>query len=407
MNLAATFKPAFTRSSQGTEIGNSWLSGVFGSATKNGVAVNANSALTLSAFYNAIDIITNDFAKLPKAVFQKIEGDRNKIGDHPVNYLISTRPNQYMTPFMFNKMRLQQAILKGNSYAVIERNPNTSTPIALQLIDQEKTPVTVLKHNSKLFYKFGGRIIPADDMLHVPGFSFNGITGIGIVSYAAKSLGVSLSSQEFAEDYYNKKGIGYGVVTSATEMDSDAKIRYGKAMSEVFSGNSSDFKVAVADEMNGFQHISISPQEAQFLATNKYGIEEVARWLNIPPHKLKSLDNVNNSITENQELQHISDSILPWAIKFEQEDSIKLFSGVEQRAGFYIKSNEGALLRSDKKTQAEFFSKLIFSGVYTPNEVRHLLELNSLEGLDAPLRPVNLQALDQIEAKLKELESKP
>ena len=402
LDLQKALQPLITskRTTTPTTVGNGGISLFGGISTKNGVPVNEKTALQLSAFYNAIDIITNDFAKLPKAVFQKTDKGRIKISNHNVQYLIAKRPNQYMSSFSFNKLMLMNAILKGNAYAFVERNQNTAKPIALQLIDQDKTPVTVLKHNSKLYYRYDGKTVPSEDMLHVPGFSYNGITGISVIQHAAKSLGVSLSSQEFSEDYYTTKGVGTAVVTTPKAMDPDAKTRYSSALGSTLD-RSGNWKVAVIDEGGSFQHLKITPQEAMFLSTNKYGIEEVARWLNIPPHKLKSLDNVNNSITENLEIQHVADSILPWAIKFDLEYEVKLFTAAEQNGGFYIKSNEGALLRADKKTQAEYFSKLIFSGVYTRNEVRQLLDLNGLDGLDEPLTPVNTQTMQQIDENLK------
>ena len=195
--------------------------------------VNAKSALTLSAFYNAVDIITNDYANLPQHVFQKTKEGRIKIGEHPVQHLIGTAPNQYMTPFMFDKVLLLNAILKGNGYALIERNPYTAAPIALQLIDQDKTPVTVIINKEKLYYKVAGKMIPAENMYHIPGFSLNGITGIGVVAFAAHSLGVNLSSQEFAGDYYNSKGIGTAIITSSKSMQPEVKKAYGEAVASI------------------------------------------------------------------------------------------------------------------------------------------------------------------------------
>lgn len=402
LDLQKALQPLITlkRTTVPTTVGTGGISLFGGISTKNGVPVNEKTALQLSAFYNGIDIITNDFAKLPKAVFQKTEQGRIKISNHNVQYLIAKRPNQYMSAFSFNKLMLMNAILKGNAYAIIERNAYTAKPKAIQLVDQDQEPVKVLKHNNSLFYQIGGLTYNAEDIVHVPGFSFNGITGISVIQHAAKSLGVSLSSQEFSEDYYTTKGVGTAVVTTPKAMDPDAKTRYSSALGNTLD-RSGNWKVAVIDEGGSFQHLKITPQEAMFLSTNKYGIEEVARWLNIPPHKLKSLDNVNNSITENSEIQHVADSILPWAIKFDLEYEAKLFTAAEQSSGYYIKSNEGALLRADKKTQAEYFSKLIFSGVYTRNEVRQLLDLNGLPGLDEPLTPVNTQTMQQIDENLK------
>lgn len=406
MNLQRALSPIFQRASAEAVINSGGFFNFFGGTlTKNGTVVNQDSALTLSAFFNAVDIISNDYAKLPKAVFQKTNTDRIKQNNHPLQYLISTRPNQYMTSFMFDKMIITHAILKGNGYAIIERHPNTAAPVALQLINQDQTPVSVIKYDNGLFYKIGDTLIAAEDIYHIPGFSLNGITGISVISYAAISLGTALSSQEFGSDYYKAKGVGTAVVTSSKSIDADGKIRLGDALNTRLN-QAGNWKTVILDETGSFQHLNITPQESQFLVTNKYAIAEVARWLNIPVHKLKDNSDTNNSISESQELMYAADSIVPWAIKNEQEANCKLFTVAEQKAGFHIKANIGSLLRSDKKTQSEFFSKLIFSGVYTRNEVRNLLDMNSIDGLDEPLTPVNAQTMAQIDAKLKELETK-
>jgi HK97 family phage portal protein len=379
--------------------------GFFGRNTKGGIAVNQSTSLTLSAFYNGIELITNDFAKLPKHIIQKKDGDRLTREDHELSYLISTRPNGYMTAFSFDKIMLQYAILKGNAYAIIIRNEFTQKVTALEVINQDKTPVEVLKSNSRLFYKIDGELYSDYEILHVPGFSLNGITGISVVQMAAHSLGVSLSSQEFSSDYYNSKGEGIAVVTTQKPLDVDGKNRYAGGLRKHLE-EKGPHKVAVLDEMGSFQYISLTPQESQFLLTNKYGVLEVARWLNLPPHKLKALENATFSNIEHQEIQHVSDSILPWSLKFQNEYDVKLFTSKEKRQGFQVKFNTGSLIRADLQAQAEYFSKMIHAGVMTRNEVRLLLELNKLEGLNEPLTPVNTQTLEQIDLKLKELKNK-
>ena len=364
-------------------------------------AATQKSALTLSAFYNGITIICNDFAKLPKGVYQKTEDGkgRESLSNHPVKYLIDKKPNQYMTAYNFDFTMCATAILKGNSYAFIERNDYTAQPTALQYIDQDETTVEVYKYKKKLWYKIAGKTYASEDILHIPGFSFNGITGVGIITFGAKSLGVNLAAQNFAHDYYDGKGVGMGVVTNAKSMDDDAKTRYSEALSSMFA-RKSKWVVPVIDEASKFEHIKITPQESQFLLSAEFGINEIARWLNISPQKLKSNKDVNNSISESLERQHVSDSILPWAIKFQQEYDCKLFTDKELQQGFYTKFNTNSLLSADMVSQADYWSKLIFSGVYTRNEVRAMLERNPLDGLDKPLTPVNAQMMEQIEAKL-------
>lgn len=402
--LQAALQKEFSKSTSETVSSGGGFFGFFG-GSKTAKPVTQNSALTLSSFYNGIELITNDFAKLPKHVIQKKDGDRFTIDNHQISYLISTRPNMLMTAFSFDKIMLQYAILKGNAFALIKRNTHSSAIKSLEVVDQEKTPVEVLKSNHRLFYKIDGVMYSDYEVLHIPGFSLNGITGISVVEMAAHSLGVHLSSQEFSSDYYNSKGEGIAVVTTAKALDAEGKNRYASGLRGHLE-EKGPHKVAVLDEMGSFSYVRLTPQESQFLMTNKYGVLEVARWLNLPPHKLKSLENATFSNIEHQEIQHVSDSILPWALKFQNEYDIKLFTTKEKKQGYQVKFNTGSLIRADLQSQADYFSKLIHAGVMTRNEVRLLLELNKLDGLSEPLTPVNTQTLEQIELKLKEIKNK-
>jgi len=375
----------------------------FGSQ-KQTLNVTPSKALTLSAFYNGIEILTNDIALPSKSVYKKDGKNREVVSDHPANYLISKRPNQYMTSFMFHKMMAQFAILKGNAYVLIERNKITAAPIAYQLIVQ---PVKVVVSNAQLYYKVKHKhktvTYDATDIIHIPGFSLNGITGIGIVTFAAHSLGVSLSAQNYSSEYYQSKGLGSGYIKSDKEINGDAKTEIGNAFSDILSTND-PWKVPVLDEGMSFHPIQITAAEAQFLATSKHGIEEVARWLNIPPHKLKSLSDSNHSITEIGEIIHNQDSVLPWVTKFEQEYDAKIFTEKEKHTHF-VKFNMNTLMRADIKSQAEYFSKMVFNGVMDRNEVRALLDMNAKEGLSQPLTPVNTQIMDMVLANLKKIEN--
>lgn len=375
----------------------------FGSNTV-GSTVNEKSAFTLSAFYNGIDIICNDYAKLPKGIYQKTSDGKGRItlSHHPVKQIIDKKPNQYMVAYNFDTVMLKSAILKGNGYAFIERDPYTARPVALQYIDQNETPVQVFKYNSRLWYQIKGEIYHAEDIVHVPGFSFNGITGVGVITHAANSLGVSLASQNFAGEYYDSKAVGTGVVSATKKMEDDAKVRYSDAFTSMLSRKQT-YKVPVLDDGMTFTPIKITAEEAGFLLSSDHGITEVARWLNISGQKLKSNKDVNNSISESLERQHVSDSILPWAIKFQQEYDSKLLTDQERTNGLYTKFNTNSLLSADMVSQADYWSKLIFSGVYTRNEVREKLDINPIDGLEKPLTPVNLQIMEQIDLKLEEI----
>lgn len=368
---------------------------MFGS--KNTLAT-AQTALTLSAFYNAIDILSSDIAKLPKAVFKKDGENRNRYPEHPVSYLLQVRPNPKMTSFDFWKTIEALRLLKGNAYVEIVRNNNSGQITGFYILDNQD--VKVLETDDKLYYKYKDRLISGDDILHFKGFSLDGKVGVGVVTYAAAQLGVSLDAQNYGGTIYRNKGISYGVIESDKQVEEGNK----KAISEGFTAKLAEqnpHKAPVLDEGLKYKSIAITPAEAQFLETNKNGIIEVCRWLNIAPHKLKELGNANYSNIYQQSIEHVQDSVLPRVISKEQELDYKCFSEKE-RATLYTKFNIAVLLRGDLAAKAQFYTAMIYAGAYTRNEVRALEDKNPIEGLGEPLQPVNMQALSMANELLKQ-----
>lgn len=358
------------------------------------------SALTLAAFYNGVDQLSNDIAKLPKAVFRKVGEKREKYTQHPLNYLIATEPNGLMTAFDFWKLVIVYVILKGNCYVEIVRDP--ATGIEKSLIIRDVSDVVVVKEGDQLFYKYKSRIIDSSNMLHFKAFSLDGILGVSVIRFAAHNLGVNLDAQKYASDIYSDRGLGYGVIESDKAVHADTK----KLLSDGFSAKMSEknkFKVPFLDEGLKYKPISVTPEEAQFLEMNKYAVTEIARWLNIAPHKLKDLTNANYSNIQAQGIEHVQDSLLPWITRIEQELNRKMFDrasdGVE-----YVKLNEKVLLRGDLQARQAFYSAMIYNGSMTRNEVRALEDLDPIDGLDEPLTPVNMELLSfMIDKNKKEL----
>lgn len=366
-----------------------------------GTLATASSALTLSAFYNAVDQISNDIAKLPKSVFRKDGDSRERYAGHPLNYLISTEPSGLMTAFDFWKAVVLQVILKGNCYVRVYRN---SLGIEEKLIIQDSYNVDVRRIDDELFYVIKGEVFLSSDILHFKAFSIDGIMGIPVIKWAAYNLGVNLDAQKYASTIYNDRGIGYGVIESDKQVQNDAK----KLISEGFTKKMSEknkFKVPVLDEGLKYKSISVTPEEAQFLETNKYSVTEIARWLNIAPHKLKDLTNANYSNIQAQSIEHVQDSLLPWTTRIEQELNRKMFAR-ESSESLYVKFNEKVLLRGDLEARQKFYSAMVYAGIMTRNEVRALEDLNPLEGLDEPLTPVNMELLSfMIDKNKKELKN--
>jgi HK97 family phage portal protein len=294
-----------------------------------------------------------------------------------------------MTPFTFWKTVETLRLIKGNCYVQRIINPANGQDLSWHI--RENQDVQVYEDNDTLWYKYKGKLYPASDWLHFKAFSEDGKVGVGVVTYAAKSLGVSLENQDFGQNVFKNRGLTYGTI----ETDKSVDPKNAKIIEQKFSEKLSSkevHNVALLDEGFKYNKISITPAEAQFLETNKNGIVEVCRWLNIAPHLLKDLTNANYSNIYQQSIEHVQLSVLPRVISKEQEINYKCLSSSEQMST-YVKFNINSLLRGDLDAKAKFYTSMAYAGIYTRNEVRELEDLNPVEGMDEPLQPVNMQAL--------------
>lgn len=374
-----------TRSTTGESGGISFLGG-FG---LSGISTAGKQPFTLAAFYNGVDQISNDIAKLPKSVYTKQGENRFPYPQHPVNILLSSSPNDMMTSFDFWKLIIVLVIYKGNAFVKINRNATSAKQTSWIVLENQH--VTVFEKDNKLYYKHKGETIDGADMMHFKGFSFDGKIGVSVVTFAAKALGIALNAQEYATAIYEDKGIGYGVI----ESEQDVNVTNKKAIEDGFStkmAGKSKFKVPMLDSGMKYKSISLNPAEAELLATRKDLVIEVCRFLNLSPYKLKDLTNANYSNMYQLSIEHVQDSLLPWIARIEQELHKKVFTDNEKQT-LYIKLNEKFLLRGDLEARKNFYSTMVYAGIITRNEARALEDMNPIDGLSEPLQPVNMQAL--------------
>lgn len=375
------------RSDKPVQVGGNGFFGFGGMLQNASSSATADSALTIAAFFNGVEQISNDIAKLPKYVYIRENDNRIKDSDNPINYLLNTAPNDLMTAFDFWKIIGISVILRGNAFAEIVKNK--STGLEESYIFHGHKDVKVFKQGNKLFYDVKGKIVSGENMLHFKGFSFDGLVGIGVIQFAASQMGIALDAQAYAQDIYKDRGLGYGVI----ETDKSVDVTNKKAIEEGFATKMSSknkFKVPMLDEGMKYKGISITPQEAEFLATKKDAVLECCRWLNIAPHKVKDLSAGTFSNIYQQSIEHTQDSILPWAIRIEQEVNRKSFA---KESAKFFRMNVNSLLRGDLESKRNFYTAMVYAGIYTRNEVRLMEEMNRIDGLDEILQPLNMQAL--------------
>jgi len=355
----------------------------------NGVVVNPETALTFSAVYAAIRVISETIAQLPLNYYKKTDKGREVYTDSPLFTLVNSEPNNLMSKYTFFETFVNTLLVYGNAYAFIERGAR-GIPTSLKLIHPDDVTPDLIEDN--LIYSVKGLEgnISASDMIHVLDMSFDGITGQSRISKAKSNIALGLAAQKYGLEFFESSCKTSGVLMHPATLGSDALQTLRESWRKTFhTGVGGKFETAILEEGMQYKPIQLKPDEAQFLATRKFSILEIARIFRVPAHKLASLESATFSNISHQTIEFLTDTINPIAIKIEQELNRKLIFE-DEKGRSYFEHNTNGLLRGDAKTRAEYYAKLFGIGAITQNEIRRKENMNDIEGGDVLFIPMNM-----------------
>lgn len=381
--------------SQTVSTGNDFF-GFLSSGGKGMGAVGYKKALKLPAFYNGVDQIGNSLGIIPFNVYRRTDEGRERESGHPVDVLLTREPDGragYLTPFLFKKITQTSVLLRGNCLWIIKSDGTGRQK--LKFVPWEEVYDIRKMEDQGLVYRTKYGEFLASEVLHFKGFTYDGVIGISVIQHACLQLGVALEIQEFSYTNFTHKGVRQGVITTDKAITAtDAKSKIIQGFKTAMAEKSPD-RVVVLDEGMDFTPITVTPQEAQVIESARFSIEDIARWLNIPLPKIKSVTQSTNNNIEQQTLDYMSDTMQPWVTNFEEEINKKMFTDAE-KGTMYAKGNMNVIVRGDLRSRGEFYSKMVNSGLFTPNEIRELEDKNKKEGGDELRFPVNTQTQEQI-----------
>ncbi len=370
------------------------------SGETGGVSVSADTALSLSAFYACIKILSEDIASMPLSVMRR-EGDRvERAENHPLHDLIAHNPSNLYSSFDLRSAMMAHANIRGNSYAYLRTSPIDGTINEIELLpDPEHMSVeTVSRSNGArdlvYIYRPGGedskRVFQSDEILHIKNITTNGVLGLSTIATLRQTLGEAVSTLKYGNDFYKNGARLTGVIEVPQKLDSDAIKNMRRSWSELHEGPNAKTGTAVLEQGAKYRSISLSPVDADFLQNRKFGVEEIARIFRIPLHLLQHLDRATNNNIEQQSIDYVVNTLRPWIKRHEQEYNRKLFTSRERQQGYFVRFNMEGLLRGDSKARSEYYSKMFNIGALSQNEIRNLEKMNPIEGGDTHYTPVNL-----------------
>lgn len=377
-----------------------WVQRLFGGGqdTLAGVSMDQEKALTLSAVWNAVNIISGAVGFLPFLVFRKEKTARHRAPLHPVNRIIKERANPYVDALTFRETIQGWVLTWGNGYAEIERN-GASVPINLWPIPPNKVTPKIIGDGGdegprRVVYdvvdKGPGRArIPFEDMFHIKGLSPDALRGYSPVDVGRESLGIAKATENYGGVFFKNNGTPPSFMTHPGKLGDPALEHLKKSWKDNHQGTENQHKMAILEEGMDIKTLGLPPEAAQFLDSREFSVVEVARWFDIPPHMIKSMKQATFSNIEHQGLEFVTWTLMKWLRRWESETNMKLFGDVGRRT-FFSEFITAALLRGDTKSRFDAYRVAINSGWMNRNEVRSLENLNPVDALDGYWQPVNV-----------------
>jgi len=364
------------------------------SPTSSGVMVNERTAMQISAVYACVRVLAEAVAVLPLHVYRKTQDGRERDYNHTLFALLHDAPNPEMTSFVWRELMLTHLLLYGNSFSQIIRNGRGEVTAIYPLLPDR---MTVERDDSgKLRYIYqtekGTVTLTRERVLHIPGLGFDGLIGFSPIALARNALGLAAATEDFGAKFFANGANPSGILVHPGVIKNRDSLR--ESWQTQFSGANAH-RIAVLEEGLAYQQISIPPNDAQFLESRKFQIEEIARIFRVPLHMVGDLEHATFSNIEHLSLEFVKFSLEPWVVRIEQSMQQALLLPSE-RGEITIKLNMDGLLRGDFKTRMEGYAIARQNGWLSANDIRELEELNRIpaeEGGDAYLLNGNMVSL--------------
>lgn len=362
-----------------------------GPTSTAGVSVTTDDALSLSAVFAAVNLLSRVVGSLPLTVYRRWGRAKEVATTHPAYRLLHHSPNSEMTSATCRRVLEWHRLLHGNCYASIQWAGN-GKPVAYWPVEPWRIRPK-RRDDGTLYYELDGKDeIEPEDLIHIPLISNDGITGRSFLDYAVESLGLGIATQQFAAAYFGNGARPGGILKHPGQPPKPQRDEFKRSWEERHQGPANSSRTGVT--WGGWEYVpdGFNPEQSQLIEQRRFTTEEVSRWLGIPPHLLRDLARATFSNIEQQNLDFLVYSLGPILVDYEQEFDRKLLSPPET----FCKHNLAALMRGDTAARSAFYQSMIGNGIYSVNDCRELEDMNPVDGGDTHFFPLNMAPLPSV-----------
>ena len=360
--------------------------------TSSGKYVTERSAMQMTAVYCCVRILSEAVASLPLQFYRYTDdGGKEKAVDHPLYFLLHDEPNPEMTSFIFRETLMTHLLLWGNAYSQIIRNGKGEV-VALYPLMPDRMKVDRDEHG-RLYYEYTvydsddvdgrkgtnkvGRTVRLQphDVLHIPGLGFDGLVGYSPIAMAKNAIGLAIATEEYGSKFFANGAAPSGVLEHPGTIKDPSKVR--ESWQATFGGSGNANKIAVLEEGMKYTPISISPEQAQFLETRKFQIDEIAGIFRVPPHMIGDLEKSSFNNIEQQSLEFVKYTLDPWVSRWEQA-MVRALLTPDEKKKYFFKFNVDGLLRGDYQSRMNGYATARQNGWMSANDIRELENLDRI-----------------------------
>jgi len=366
---------------------------MIGGESTSGETVTPDIALQVSAVYACVRVLAESVGQLPVGVYQKNpDGSKDSLTNSNLYEKLHWQPNDFQTSQEFREMMTAHVALRGNGYAFA----NFSGDKLLELlpfhpdnVEVEQNPDWSLEYNVTMA---GGTVktIPSGNMFHLRGMTLNGYTGLSPIAYHRNTIGLSLATEKHGAKLFKNGARPGGVLSSPNRLTDISAARIARSWKKAHGGENTG-GTAVLEEGMKYESVGMSNEDAQYLETRKFQVEEIARIFRVPTVLLYTSDKTSTYASAEQFfLSFTRFTLLPWVIRWEQTIRRDLIAGPDQKGGVFVKLNLDGMERGDIKARYEAYGTGIEKGIMSPNEARKKENMNPRDGGDDYLTPLNM-----------------
>jgi HK97 family phage portal protein len=363
-----------------------WFEGVPSRDALRALRAGNGSAFRQVVVYACARVLSETMGQLPLGLFRRLRGGgKERVTNHPTARMVATQPNPLQTGFEWREQQQARVSFRGNTYSRIEFD-GAGRPVRLWPMHPDKMRVEYLPSLRRLVFVHTREDgteerIHQDEVLHIPGLMMDGYLGLNPIEAQRQTLSMAAAAQQFGERVFTADGALAGWLEHPNNFkDKEARNNYRNAWREqVRSGG-----VPILEYGMKYHEVGMKLTDAQFIETRKYSAIEICQMFRMPPHKVQILDQAKWANIEQQSIDFVTDTMLPWLKRWEQRLNSTLLTEAEQEDLFF-EFNVDGLLRGDSAARAAYYEKALKNRWLFPNEVRELENRNPVAWGNDPL----------------------